>query len=515
MLNAPAVRIQERQLGDVTVLRLEGLADDVGLMVRLAMSLIEARLDGGHVVLDFDGLDVANPAALCAFFARLGAAANGVPIPAAVADAGTRRLLRACGSGTAGLVCFGSVEEAGCRRPPRHHGVGRPAGGHGGSRAIVEAACDAPLTRGRSCGPAALGHAQHPPPVASSDVDPVAVLERVAYCLDRVLTESYRVQAYVKAADTIRALPPGELEERHAEGTLTELPGIGPKTGSLIAQALDGGPIPYLEELERTTTIAAADPGAGELRTALRGDCHTHSTWSDGGASIETMARAAMALGHEWIVMTDHSPRLTIAHGLSPERLRQQLAEIAELNERLAPFRILTGMEVDILVDGELDLPEDMLAALDVVVASVHSKISMPRTEMTTRMVLAVTNPHVDVLGHCTGRKVPGRMRQVGKSDFGGRKGAEFDAELVFAACAQYGTAVEINCRPERQDPPDDLLDLALEWGCRIAIDTDAHAPGQLEWQPFGCEKAVAHGVDPGDVINTMTADDLLAWAAA
>lgn len=345
-------------------------------------------------------------------------------------------------------------------------------------------------------------------------MDPVAALERVAYCLDRVLTESYRVQAYVKAADTIAALPSGELEQRHADGTLTELPGIGPKTGAIIAQALDGGPIPYLEELEQSTTIAV-DPAASALRATLKGDCHTHSTWSDGGATIEAMARAAIGLGHEWIVMTDHSPRLTVAHGLSPERLRQQLAEVAALNERVAPFRILTGMEVDILVDGALDLPEDLLASLDVVVASVHSKISMPRGEMTRRMVTAVTNPHVDVLGHCTGRKVPGAMRQVGKSDFAGRKGSDFDPEIVFAACAQYGTAVEINCRPERQDPPEELLDLALEWGCRIAIDTDAHAPGQLEWQPFGCEKAVAHGVDADDVINTLAADDLVSWAAS
>lgn len=345
-------------------------------------------------------------------------------------------------------------------------------------------------------------------------MDPVAALERVAYCLDRVLTESYRVQAYVKAADTIAALPSGELEQRHADGTLTELPGIGPKTGAIIAQALDGGPIHYLEELEQSTTIAV-DPAASALRATLKGDCHTHSTWSDGGATIEAMARAAIGLGHEWIVMTDHSPRLTVAHGLSPERLRQQLAEVAALNERVAPFRILTGMEVDILVDGALDLPEDLLASLDVVVASVHSKISMPRGEMTRRMVTAVTNPHVDVLGHCTGRKVPGAMRQVGKSDFAGRKGSDFDPEIVFAACAQYGTAVEINCRPERQDPPEELLDLALEWGCRIAIDTDAHAPGQLEWQPFGCEKAVAHGVDADDVINTLAADDLVSWAAS
>ena len=332
-------------------------------------------------------------------------------------------------------------------------------------------------------------------------MDPVTTLERVAYCLDRVLAESHRVKAYVKAADTLRALPPGEVERRHADGTLTELAGIGPKTASIIGQALDGGPVPYLEELESTTTIAASEPGAAELRAALRGDCHTHSTWSDGGAPIETMARAAMALGHEWMVLTDHSPRLTVAHGLSPERLRAQLVEVAELNERLAPFRILTGMEVDILVDGALDQKPDLLAGLDVVVASVHSKLRMPRREMTRRMVAAVSNPLVDVLGHCTGRLVTGK----------GRPESEFDPEEVFGACVEHGVAVEINSRPERLDPPRRLLSLAVGMGCDFAIDSDAHAPGQLHWLPNGCARAEECGVTADRVINTRTADALLA----
>jgi putative hydrolase len=217
------------------------------------------------------------------------------------------------------------------------------------------------------------------------------------------------------------------------------------------------------------------------------------------------MARAAMALGHDYLVMTDHSPRLTIAHGLSPERLREQLAEIARLNDELAPFRILTGIEVDILEDGALDMDDDLLGQLDVVVASVHSKLSMEREWMTKRMVLAMASPHTDILGHCTGRKVVGR----------GRPQSHFDAELVFAACARFDKAVEINCRPERQDPPEDLLQLALEWGCKIAIDTDAHAPGQLEWQPYGCDKAARLGIDADDIVNTWAADDLVAWAAS
>ena len=178
---------------------------------------------------------------------------------------------------------------------------------------------------------------------------------------------------------------------------------------------------------------------------------------------------------------------------------------IEALNAELAPFRVLTGLEVDILVDGSLDLSEEMLARLDLVVASVHSKFRMPADEMTRRMVMAVASPHVDVLGHMTNRKVVG----------GGRAPSDFDAEIVFAACAQFGTAVEINCRPERQDPPDELLALAVEWDCMIAINTDAHAPGQLEWQAYGCDKAARHGIEADQVINTMGADDLIAWAGS
>jgi putative hydrolase len=333
-------------------------------------------------------------------------------------------------------------------------------------------------------------------------VRPADALDRIVYLLDRDLAETTKVRAFARARDIVVDAGDDEIERRHAAGTLTELPGIGPSTGKVIAQALDGQVPDYLARLEDDTVIPL-DDGA-EMRAALRGDCHTHSTWSDGGASIEKMARSAMALGHEYMVLTDHSPRLTVAHGLNPKRLREQLVEVEALNETLAPFRILTGIEVDILEDGALDQTEELLARLDVVVASVHSKLRMERREMTRRMVAAVASPHVDILGHCTGRKLVGR----------GRPPSAFDADIVFAACAQFDTALEINCRPERQDPPDELLALALDWGLRFAIDTDAHAPGQLEWQAYGCDKAARHGVEPDRVVNTLAADDLVAWAA-
>jgi putative hydrolase len=205
------------------------------------------------------------------------------------------------------------------------------------------------------------------------------------------------------------------------------------------------------------------------------------------------------------MVLTDHSPRLTVAKGLSPERLRRQLEVVDELNKELAPFRILKGIEVDINLDGTLDQEPELLDELDVVVASVHSKLRMARDEMTERMVTAIANPFTDVLGHCTGRLIVGR----------GRPESEFDAEIVFEACRRFEVAVEVNSRPERLDPPKRLLRLAVEAGCRVAVDTDAHAPGQLDWQVLGCERAAACGVPVSSVINAQGADDLVAWAAA
>jgi putative hydrolase len=333
-----------------------------------------------------------------------------------------------------------------------------------------------------------------------SAMSPADALDRVVYLLDRALAESRRVQAYAKARDLARELGDDAVAQHHADGTLLDLPGIGPSTSKVIVMALEGGIDEYLDELEGETAIEVGD--GADLRRALKGDCHSHTLWSDGGAPTEVMARTAQALGHDYLVVTDHSPRLTIAHGLNRERLLQQLDEIEALNEDLAPFRILTGMEVDILEDGSLDQDLDMLERLDVVVASVHSKLRMPEQEMTRRMVMAVASPHVDILGHCTGRKVVGT----------GRAQSQFDPDIVFAACSRFGTAVEINCRPERQDPPEELLQLALDWDCRISIDTDAHAPGQLEWQTYGCDKAAKMGIEPERIVNTMSADDLVAW---
>jgi putative hydrolase len=332
-------------------------------------------------------------------------------------------------------------------------------------------------------------------------MDPVHALRRIAYYKDRAREDSRRVMAYRNAADVVEAMTPEHRATVGKANSWQTLAGIGPKTAKVIAQAWAGHEPDTLVELRE----AAADLGGGEIRAAIRGDLHLHSNWSDGSAPIEEMMATAQSLGHEYCALTDHSPRLTIANGLSPERLRQQLDVIDELRERFSPMRILTGVEVDILLDGTLDQEPELLDRVDIVVASVHSALAMDAPSMTRRMVRAVSEGQADVLGHCTGRLVEGSR--------GIRAESTFDAERVFTACRDNGVAVEINSRPERRDPPTRLLEQAREIGCVFSIDTDAHAPGQLDFLGYGAQRALDAGVPVDRIVNTWTTNRLLRWA--
>jgi putative hydrolase len=337
-------------------------------------------------------------------------------------------------------------------------------------------------------------------------MDAVDALNEIAFWLERELAPTFKIQAFRKAAGIIAGLDAEELAARVRDGRLKRTKGIGDRTFQVIREALDGEVPEYLSGLRHRGDQPLVQ-GGHQLLASLRGDLHSHSDWSDGGSPIAAMAAAARLLGREYLALTDHSPNLKVANGLSAARLAEQLDVVSEINADHDGFRLLRGIEVDILEDGTLDQTPEMLERLDIVVASVHSKLRSDRRTMTRRMLGAITDPHTNVLGHCTGRLVQGGR--------GTRPPSEFDAEEVFAACAENNVAVEINSRPERQDPPGALIQLALDAGCLFSIDSDAHAPGQLDFLQYGAERAERNGVPADRIVTTWPLDRLLDWAAA
>lgn len=232
----------------------------------------------------------------------------------------------------------------------------------------------------------------------------------------------------------------------------------------------------------------------------IRGDLQMHSTWSDGKASVEDMARACLDRGYEYLAITDHTQAMAMVGGLTPERAREQWAEVEEAQERVPGIRILRSAEVDILRDGSLDLPDEILRELDVVVVSVHSFMDLDAKAMTERVLRAIQHPEVDILAHPTGRLL------------NRREPFAMDVESVLAAAAEHDVAVEINANPNRLDLSDMHAYRARELGVKVVISTDAHSPRGLENMRFGVDQARRGWLGSGDVLNTLPLDAFLGW---
>jgi putative hydrolase len=321
-------------------------------------------------------------------------------------------------------------------------------------------------------------------------------LSEIGYLLRQDPNQVYRARAFSGAAWSL-ALEPPDLAALHQSGGLTSIEGVGEGIAKVLKELVETGGSRYLERLrEQMNQPVRTDESALDF-AGYKGDIHSHTKWSDGRATMLEMAEGARDLGYEYLGVTDHSPRIKVVNGLDAARLVAQANEMAQVQSQVEGVTLLQGIEVDILEDGSLDLPDAVLEILDIVIASPHVKLRQEPAAMTERMLRAASNPHVDVIGHPTGRRP------------GSREGATYDFEAVFRQAAKHGIALEIDCDPARMDLSPEMARLALECGCEFAIDADAHAPAEFAYVPMGLWMASRAGIPQERIINFRSLDQL------
>ena len=323
-------------------------------------------------------------------------------------------------------------------------------------------------------------------------------LSEIGYLLRQDPEQKFRARAFSDAAWAIAQERP-DLAQLHGAGLLKSLPGVGEGIARVLTELVETGHSRYLDRLRAETGQPAREDESKLDMSGYRGDLHSHTTWSDGRATMLEMARAARERGYSYLGVTDHSPRIKVVNGLGAERLLAQSQEMAQVQQEVEGLTLLQGIEVDILEDGTLDLPDAVLEILDVVIASPHVKLRQEADAMTHRMLRAVSHPHVDLIGHPTGRRP------------GSRDGASYDFEAVFKEAAKHGVAVEIDCDPARMDLSPEMARLALECGCSFAVSSDAHSPNEFAYVPMGLWMARRAGIPPERILNFREIGELSA----
>jgi putative hydrolase len=327
-------------------------------------------------------------------------------------------------------------------------------------------------------------------------IEAAQVLSEIGYLLRQDPKEVFRAKAFAMASWSL-ALERPDLAALHKVGSLTTIEGVGAGIAKVLAELVETGESRYLARLREEMKQPAQPDETVIDFNHYQGDVHSHTNWSDGRATMLQMAEGARALGYSYLGITDHSPRIKVVNGLGAERLVAQSREMAAVQSQVDEVTLLQGIEVDILEDGSLDLPDAVLEILDVVIASPHVKLRQEQAAMTERMLRAVSHPHVDVIGHPTGRRP------------GSREGANYDYEEVFKEAAKHGVALELDCDPARMDLSPEMARLALECGCNFTLDADAHAPAEFAYVPMALWMARRAGIPEDRILNFRPLDQL------